>query len=230
MSPEAAVSRRRVAIVGGHGHVALLLTRILADRGVEVLGIVRSPTQGADIEAAGGHPVHLDIEEATAEQLGREISGVDALVFSAGAGPGSGPARKLTVDLGGSVLAQRAADLVGVRRFVQVSAIIDRDPGPDADESWRAYVHAKREADADLRATALDWTILRPGSLSFEDPTGGVRLGMPLEPGATSVPVPRGDVAAVLAALIGDRRSVRRTLDVVGGECPIAAELDRLLG
>lgn len=228
--PDTSDTRRTIAIVGGHGRIALHLTRILADDGVRVLGIVRNPGQTEDIEAAGGVPVHLDIEEATAEQLGREISGVEAVVFSAGAGPGSGPARKLTVDLGGSVLAQRAADLSGVRRFVQVSAMVDRDPGPDADETWRAYVHAKREADADLRATALDWTILRPGSLSFEEPTGRIRMGAPLEPGATSVPVPRGDVAAVLAAVLDDRRTVRRTLDLVGGDTPIRAELDRVLG
>lgn len=219
-----------IAIVGGHGHIALALTRLLSGGGSRVLGIVRNPGQAQDIESAGGVPIHLDIEEATAEQLGDAVAGVDAIVFSAGAGPGSGPARKLTVDLGGSVLAQRAAALVGVRRFLQVSAMVDRDPGPDADESWRAYVHAKREADADLRATSLDWTILRPGRLSFEAPTGLVRIGEPLEPGATSEPVPRGDVAAVLAALVTDRRSVRRTLDVVGGDAPIGRELDRVLG
>lgn len=219
-----------VAIVGGHGHVALLLTRLLAAAGSRVLGIVRNPAQGSDIEAVGGIPVHLDIEVAGAEQLGEAIREADALVFAAGAGPGSGPVRKLTVDLGGSVLAQRAADMVGVRRFLQLSAMVDRDPGPQADESWRAYVQAKREADADLRATSLDWTILRPGPLSFGSPTGCVRLGEPLEPGASDSPVPRADVATLLAALLADRRSVRRTLDVVGGSASIAAELDRVLG
>ena len=229
MTPATVPTPSTVAIIGGHGHIALLLTRLLSGAGTRVLGLVRNPAQRADIEAAGGTPVHLDIEVASAEQLGEAIRGADALLFAAGAGPGSGPARKLTVDLGGSVLAQRAADLVGVRRFVQLSAMVDRDPGPEADESWRAYVHAKREADADLRATSLDWTILRPGPLSFEAPTGCVRLGEPLEPGASASPVSRADVAAVLAALLEDGRSVRRTLDVVGGQTPIAVEVARVL-
>ena len=221
----------RVVVVGGHGKVARLLAPLLVARGDEVVPLVRRPEHADELAALGTQPVLLDLEASDAEDLAAVLTGADAVVFAAGAGPDGNASRKRTVDLEGSLTSQEGARLAGVRRFVQVSAIgVDEPITDDMPAVWAAYVVAKRDADSALRETDLDWTILRPGSLSFEEPTGRIRMGAPLEPGATSVPVPRGDVAAVLAAVLDDRRTVRRTLDLVGGDTPIRAELDRVLG
>lgn len=137
----------RIVIVGGHGKIALLLEKLLVDRGDEVVAVIRNPDHAADVEAAGATPFVLDIESGTVEQLTDAFTGADAVVFSAGAGAGSGAERKRTVDFGGSVKSAAAASLAGVHRFVQVSAIgVENEPDPMGDETWAAYVLAKREA------------------------------------------------------------------------------------
>ena len=158
----------RIVIVGGHGKIALRLARQLADRGDTPVGLIRNPDHSQDIVDAGAEPVVIDLEQATVTELTEKIMGADAVVFAAGAGPGSGAARKETVDHKAAVLTADAAALAGVRRLVQVSAInVDKPVPEDAGEVWKAYVAAKKAADDDLRQRDLDldWTILRPGGL-----------------------------------------------------------------
>jgi uncharacterized protein YbjT (DUF2867 family) len=156
----------RIAIVGAHGKVAQQLMRVLYDRGDDFVGLVRSEEHADDVYRLGGEGHVLDIEQADSAAIAMAFVGCDAVVFSAGAGPGSGVARKRTVDYAGSVKSAEAAASAGVRRFVQVSAWgVDAPVAADADPQWRAYVEAKRDADADLRASGLDWTILRPGGM-----------------------------------------------------------------
>src|SRR5690606_21514581 len=167
----------RVVIIGGHGSIARLLTKQLVARGDSVVSVFRNPDHRGEIEALGAEPFVCDVETASASDLVPAMTGADAVVFAAGAGPNSGAARKRTVDFEGSVKAADAAHQAGVQRFVQVSAIgVDDGPAPDADEVWTAYVEAKRDADDALRRTGLDWTILRPGGLTDDEPTEMITL------------------------------------------------------
>src|ERR1700722_14761455 len=171
----------RIVIAGGHGKIALLLERLLADRGDQVVGLVRNPAQVADVEAAGAEAVICDLETASAGELAELLEGTDAVVFAAGAGPGSGASRKDTADRGASVLMADAAERARVRRFVQVSSMgAGTPPRPGSDAVWAAYITAKTAAEADLRARDLDWTILRPGGLTDAPATGRIRLAAPL--------------------------------------------------
>ena len=137
--------------------------------------------------------------------------------------PGSGAPRKDSVDRAASVLMADAAERAGVRRFVQVSSMgAGRPPRPGADEVWAAYITAKTAAEADLRARDLDWTILRPGGLTDAPATGKVRLAAPPVPGGT---VPRADVAVVIAALLDNPGTRHQTLELVGGDSPVAAAM-----
>ena len=170
--------RMRVVIAGGHGKVGLRLARLLGEREAHPVGLVRKVEQEAELVAVGAHPEIFDLESGSAAELAEILSGADAVVFAAGAGPGSGAARKDTVDRGGAVLLADAAELAGVRRYVMVSAIgADDGPGPDHDEVYAAYVTAKKAADDDIRARDLDWTILRPGGLTTASGTGLVHSG-----------------------------------------------------
>jgi uncharacterized protein YbjT (DUF2867 family) len=210
----------RVAIIGAHGKVAQQLMRVLYDEGDDFIGIVRNEDHADDIYRFGGEGILLDIESAQADDIAHAVEGADALVFAAGAGPGSGAQRKTTVDFEGSLKSQRAAEAAGVRRFVQVSAMGVDDPvDPGSDESWAAYVAAKRDADAELRRSGLDWTIIRPGALTLEDGTGLVEVGPRLGRGS----IPREDVARVISAALRNAATVHTQFDVISGDTPIDA-------
>ncbi|MEU7178813.1 MULTISPECIES: NAD(P)H-binding protein [Streptomyces] len=210
----------RIVIAGGHGQIALRLERLLAGRGDEVAGIVRRPGQAGDVLAAGAEPVVCDLESASVADVARHLEGADAAVFAAGAGPGSGEARKDSVDRGAAVLFADAAEAAGVRRFVVVSSMgADREPPADTDPVFAAYLRAKGAADADVRSRAgLDWTILRPGRLTDDVGTGLVTLADATGRGA----VTRDDVAAVLAALLTEPATAGRCLELVNGDVPLA--------
>jgi uncharacterized protein YbjT (DUF2867 family) len=209
----------RVVIAGGHGKIALLLERLLAGRGDQAVALVRNPAHVADVQKAGAEAVVCDLETATAQEVAGLLTGAGAVVFAAGAGPGSGVARKDSVDRAASVLMADAAGQAGVGRFVQISSVgAGQPPQPGTDEVWAAYITAKTAAEDDLRARALDWTILRPGALTDAPATGRVRLAAPPVPRGT---VPRADVAAVIAALLDDPRTRHQTLELVSGDTPV---------
>lgn len=208
----------RVAIVGAHGKVAQQLMRVLYDQGDDFVGVVRNDEHAEDVYRLGGEGVLLDIESADSDALAAAFAGCDAVVFAAGAGGGSGVERKRTVDFAGSVKSAEAATTAGIRRFVQVSAWgVDSPVAVDATPDWRAYVEAKRDADTALRQSGLDWTILRPGALTFDEGTGGVTLGASVERGS----IPREDVARLIAVCLGEPGSIGKTWEVVAGDTPI---------
>lgn len=214
----------KVVIAGGHGKIALRLTKLLADKGDDVVGIVRNPEHVDDVKQTGGDAVVIDLEEATVDDVAAILDGADAVVFAAGAGPGSGAARKDTVDRAASILYADAAEQAGVRRFLQVSAIgLDRANDPDVDEIFAAYLRAKDAADQDVMARdGLDWTILRPGLLTDDPGTGKVSLAEHVGGGV----VTRDDVAAVLVALLDRPETAGHVYELVGGDTP----LDEALG
>jgi uncharacterized protein YbjT (DUF2867 family) len=209
-----------IVIAGGHGQIALRLTRLLSARGDAVRSLIRNPGHGAGVRAAGAEPVVADMEQL--DSLAEFVEGADAVVFAAGAGPGSGPERKRTVDLGGAVKLLDAARATGARRYLMVSSIGADDPS-SASGSMRPYLEAKAEADAALSASDLDWTIVRPGALTDEPGTGMVAVG---DLGRGSVP--RDDVAAVLAGCLDEPATVGKTFVLLQGETPIAQALAAL--
>jgi uncharacterized protein YbjT (DUF2867 family) len=213
-----------VVIAGGHGQVALRAERLLAAEGHSAIGLVRDPAHVADLERAGARGVVLDLEDADAGAVADAVRGADAVVFAAGAGPGSGPERKRTVDLGAAVALVEACRASGVGRYVMVSSIGAHDPA-SAGAAMRPYLEAKAEADAALAASGLAFTIVRPGSLTDDAGTGRVRVETQL---GHRGPVPRDDVAAVLVACLATPATIGRTFEVFTGDTPIAEALARL--
>lgn len=211
----------RVLIAGGHGKIALLLSRILVDSGHTVTGVIRNPDHAADLEAAGARPLALDLEATDTATLAAHLDGVDAVVFAAGAGPGSGPDRKLTVDRDGAVLLRDAAIAAGVSRYVMISAIGADGFDADSDDVFQIYLRAKSEADAAIASSTLQWTIVRPGALTDEPGTGRVLVGDAVPRG----PIPRADVAAVIAHVLAEGAATRRTFELVTGNDAITAAL-----
>jgi len=210
----------RVAIAGAHGQVATRLARLLVDRGDDVIGLVRNPTHADDLRAAGVHPEICDLERATVDQIAAAVGGSDAVVFTAGAGPGSGAARKLTMDRDG---AMKLLDATGVdsSHYVMLSGMGVENP-PDGDDVFSVYLRAKGEADAAVTASDRRWTIVRPGGLTDDSGTGRVRIDFAPFPGE----IPRADLAALLAGVLHDPRTGHRILYVNGGPEPIDQALE----
>ncbi len=208
----------RIAIVGGHGKIALLLIEQLRSRSHEVVALVRNPAHVADVEERGATARMLDIESADADAFAAAFEGCHAVVFAAGGGPDGNIGRKRSVDLEGSLKSIEGARIAGISRFVQVSAIgVDLPLPEDTDAVWRAYVEAKRDADVALRESGLDWTIVRPGALTDDEPRGTVRLAESVARGE----VPRADVAAVLAESLDTGHGIGRQWDLVSGDTPV---------
>lgn len=216
----------RVLIAGGHGKIALRFTALLAARGDTAVGIVRNPDHVEDVRAVGGDAVVLDLESAEVSELAAVLAGADAVVFAAGAGPGSGTARKDTVDRGASVLLASAAEAAGVRRYLQISAMgLDRADDPSMDEVFAVYLRAKAAADDDVMGrSGLDWTVLRPGHLTDDPGTGRVLLAPDVPRGS----VTRDDVAAVLVGLLDRPATAGLVLDLVAGDDSIDSALGKL--
>jgi uncharacterized protein YbjT (DUF2867 family) len=209
-----------VAIAGGHGQIGLRLARALTARGDTARSLIRNPDHAADVAAAGGEPVVCDLEHVPVDEVARAIAGADAVVFAAGAGPGSGPERKWTMDHGGAVKLIEAAQASGIDRYVIVSSR-RADPGAPGDDTFAVYLRAKGQADADLRASGLAYTIVRPGRLTDDPGTGRVHAAADTGDGE----ITRDDVAAVLALVVGDETLVGVTFDLIEGETPIEQAL-----
>lgn len=214
----------RIAIAGGHGQIALQLSRLLADGGHEPVALIRNPDHEDDVVAAGATPVVIDLEACDDAALAEAITRCDAVVFAAGAGPGSSAARKLSLDRDGAILLADAAVQAGIRRYVLLSSRGADSFDPDSDDVFQIYLRAKSEADAAVRGNEqLDWSIVRPGSLTDDAPTGRVRTGDDVEGS-----IPRGDVAALIATLLTTGAGVGAQFEVVSGETPIAEAVSAL--
>ena len=206
--------RMDVIVAGGHGKIGQRLLRLLAERGDRARGLVRNPDHVADLEALGAEAVLCDLEAL--DDVASCVEGADAIVYAAGAGPGSGAERKRTMDLGGAVKLIDAAKAQGIRRYVIVSSI-NADAPERASGPMGPYLEAKAEADRALAASGLDFTIVRPGGLTDDPGTGRVKLGERLDYGQ----VTRDDVAATLLAALDAPNAIGKTFVLLNGDTPI---------
>ena len=210
-----------VLVAGGHGQIALRLLKLLSERGHRGRGLIRNPDHAADLQAVGAEPVLCDLES---DDPRPRIGAADAIVFAAGAGPGSGPERKRTVDLGAAVKLIEAAQELGVSRYVMVSAMGTKD-AESASEAMRPYIQAKKEADDALMASGLDWTVVRPGRLTDDPGTGTIDAARVL---ARYGEITRDDTALVLLETLERPALARVDFDVLGGPTPVGEALDAL--
>ncbi|WP_010146715.1 SDR family oxidoreductase [Serinicoccus profundi] len=223
----------RIAIIGGHGKIALLLGPLLS--GHEVTGVIRNPDQASDLEAAGLRPAVADVETMSTQQLTELLQGQDLVVWSAGAGGGD-PERTYAVDRDAATRTMDAAEQAGVGRYLMVSYLgARRDHGVPEDNAFFAYAEAKSAADQHLRDSGLGWTIVAPGQLSLDEPTGSIEVrgsGPGSDPAASEgeelAPIARADVAAVIAAVVGREDLTGRMIEFVGGDTPIDQALDEV--
>lgn len=206
----------RIVIAGGHGKIAMRLAGLLVARGDEVASLIRRPEHAADVSALGAEPVVCDLEAATEADVAAAVGRADAVVFAAGAGPGSGAERKWTVDYGGAVKLIAAARANGIGRYAMVSSM-GADPEHEGDDVFSVYLRAKGKADADLAASGLDYVIVRPGGLTDEPGTGRVKLGEHVGRGE----IPRDDVAAVLDAALHEPAVARVVFEAISGDVPV---------
>ena len=209
----------RVVIAGGHGKIALILEGMLAERGDSPVGLIRNPAQAGDLEAVGAEAVVVDLENATVDEVAGHLRGADAVVFAAGAGPGSGVDRKTTVDRDAAILLADAAEAAGVGRYLMVSAMGADEPAAGDDPVFTAYLAAKAAADDAVRErSGLNTTIVRPGGLTDDPATDRVRIAESTGRGT----IPRADVAGMLLALLDAPATGGVTFELISGDMSIA--------
>jgi nucleoside-diphosphate-sugar epimerase len=212
-----------IVIAGGHGKIALQLERLLADADHDVRGLIRNPEHEADLRAAGAEPILADLEALDVDELTTLVGSADAIVFAAGAGPGSGPQRKWTLDYAGAVKLMEVGRRNGIDRYVIVSSM-GADPEAADDGGFGTYLRAKGQADKKLAESGLAFTVVRPGALTDEPGTGLVSAGPHQDRGQ----IPRADVAAALAAVLANPSAIGLTFDLVSGDTPIAEAIGAL--
>lgn len=208
----------RIIIAGGHGQIARQLGRLVADAGHEPVGLIRNAEHVADLEGDRIGWKLLDLEDTDLAELTEVVTGADAVVFAAGGGPDGNAARKESVDKGAAIMLADAAVQAGVRRYVMVSAMGIDGLDEDSDDVFQVYLRAKRDADDHVRSADLDWTIVKPGRLTDDVPSGRVQIAEHLDPGS----VTRGDVAHVVAEVLETGSTIGTTFDVLGGRTAIA--------
>ncbi|HLY50522.1 MAG TPA: SDR family oxidoreductase [Solirubrobacteraceae bacterium] len=213
-----------VAIAGAHGKIALRLTDLLVSGGDSVIGLIRNPDHAGEVGSRGASPVVCDLERASVHDITAAIAGADAVVFAAGAGPGSGAERKLTMDRDGAVKLLEAAAGAGADRYLIISSVGAERP-PSGEDVFSVYLRAKAEADQAVQSSDRAWTIVRPGRLTDDPGTGRARVER--EPFRGEVA--REDVATVLARLLHEPRAIGQVLYVNGGDEPIDAALKQAL-
>ena len=198
----------KVLVAGAHGKTARRLVRMLVDDGHEVRGLVRKEEQMPDVEADGAEPVLVDLEEEEVEGgVGEAVEGCDAIVFAAGAGPGSGAARKETMDYGGAAKLIEAAQKRGVRRYLMLSSMGAGNP-EGGSEAMQPYLFAKARADERLIKSGLQYTIIRPGGLTNEEGTGRIEAAQSL---GKRGQISRDDVARTFADTLEMRNTYGKT-------------------
>jgi len=209
-----------ISIVGGHGNIARLMYPILTRSGHQCRGIIRKKNQIETLEQLGAEPLVFDIEAV--DDISQAVGSADAVVFAAGAGPGSGAERKWSVDRDGAIKLIKAAKHNGIKRYVMISAMnLDT---PRGSEVFQVYQQAKAEADEALRNSGLDYTIVKPGRLTDEPGSGRVKLGKSLDRGE----IPRQDVATIIASVIENPKTIGLTFDALSGQTPVKEALEQL--
>ncbi|WP_146362101.1 SDR family oxidoreductase [Arthrobacter yangruifuii] len=214
----------RIAIIGGHGKVALHLARRLSDKGHAVTSLFRNPDHTADVEETGAQAVVADVENLSTEQITDLLRGQDAVVWTAGAGGGA-PERTFAVDRDAAIRSMDAAEAAGANRYVMVSYFgAGKNHGVPEDDGFYAYAEAKADADEHLRASSLNWTILGPSALTMDPGTGLIETGAGIEGSSVS----REDVAQVAAEVLERPETAGRTIEFNNGSTPVAEALDSL--
>lgn len=212
-----------IIIVGGHGKIALLTAPLLTDNDHQVSGVIRNPDHADAVKAATATPVLNDIEHLDTDCFARLFAGNDVVIWSAGAGGGN-PDRTYAVDRDAAIRSIDAAERAGVKRFIMVSYFgAGPEHGVPSDNSFFPYAEAKAAADAHLRASSLDWTILGPSGLTLEDPTGTIdyKVSGQTQQSLTGGQVSRGNVAQVIAAVVAAPNTIGATIDFNDGGTPI---------
>ena len=205
--------RERILVIGAHGKIGRIFCEQAQSSGHSVCAMVRSSDQREYFESIGTPCVMGDLEADFAHAL----DDCTHVVFTAGSGGHTGADKTLLIDLYGALRSIEAAEERGIEHFVMVSALRCESP-LSAPPGLRHYMVAKKLADQHLVSSPLPHTILRPGLLSDEAPSGKVCT----DPGVATVQsISRANVAHCILAALEAGGGAGRTVDLLDGATPI---------
>ena len=209
----------RILILGGYGFIGAEIMRACAAAGYECIGLGRSAATGErlvpDAQWIGADMAKLD----SAEKWTPFLAGVDAIVNAAGALQDGARYDLAAIHHRAVAALLDAAPKMNVKKFVQISA-----PGANAKAST-AFLRTKAAGDAAVRASSLEWTVLKPGLVIGQGAYGGTALlrmlaGFPLMTPLVSASalvqtVALEEVAAAVVAVLKSEVPARRDYDLV---------------
>lgn len=206
---------KKTLIIGASGQIAKMTTKQLLADGKAVIALVRDKAKLADIHSDKLRIVEGDLEN----DFSHAFAGCDQVIFSAGSGGKTGADKTMLIDLWAACKAVDYAKTANVSHFVMVSSIGADDPSQGSDE-MRPYMVAKHMADEHLMHSGLNYTILRPGSLTDNNATGKIQT---LRPGSRQeMTINREDVARALTYAIGKPELGGKVFELFNGDKTLA--------
>lgn len=202
----------KVLVVGANGQIGHQVVEKLKDKGHDPVAMVRKEEQTKQFSDKGIDTVLGDLEK----DFSHAFEGVDTVVFAAGSGGDTGPDMTIVIDQEGAIETVDNAKNAGVKHFVIVSSMGAN--APKEAENIKHYMYAKHRADEHLKASGLDYTIIRPGMLQNDAGTGKVSLS---EENQSFGNVPREDVASVIVQAVDSNKAENKVYTLLEGDTPV---------
>lgn len=200
-----------VLVIGATGHVGKMVCRLLINQGHNVRALIRDVHKACELK----HP-NLEFYTGNLEDdFSDAFQGMQTVIFVAGSSSSSGCDQTLLIDLWA---AKRAIDFAeeepSVAHFIMLSAFGADDPD-EHPLSEKPFLIAKHLADEYLSTTSLAYTILRPGNLTDQDPTG-FSVVRPLFKEDASIS--RRQVAQAICACVENEKSFVKVIELFQGK------------
>ncbi len=202
----------KVLIAGANGHTGRLTVELLGESNIhEAYAMIRDAVQAEILEQLGAKEVVVaDLEK----DLAHAVKGMDAVIFVAGSGSKTGPDKTVSVDQEGAKRLIDASKKEGIAHFVMLSSMGADQPQGKLEH----YLKAKAEADSYLKESGLTYTILRPGYLSFDQPTGKIEMMEEQKEIVEGRTIPRADVAQVIVSSLESEYAKNKTFTFLSGD------------
>lgn len=207
-----------ILVAGANGTTGKKIVNLLnQSQYFNPIAMVRKEEQKAFFEAKQIDTVLGDLEDDISHVFNNKT--IDKVLFAAG----SGGKNVVEVDQEGAKRMVDASKKNNVKKFVMLSSMgADQ---PEKAEQLQDYLKAKHNADEYLKSSGLNYSIVRPGSLTNGELTNKIQLNQKLN---TQGEISRNDVAQTLVSTLNDDVANQATFEILKGETLIGEALDKV--
>ncbi|PHQ29404.1 SDR family oxidoreductase [Leeuwenhoekiella nanhaiensis] len=205
-------SKENILVAGANGTTGKkIVTYLKESQYFNPVAMVRKAEQQKQFEIQDVDTVLGDLEEDLADV----VKGIDKVIFAAGSGGHTGPEKTTAVDQEGAKSLIDASKKAGIKKFVMLSSINTDDPS--SSDKLQHYLEAKKNADEHLMNSGLNYTIVRPGSLTNDSGTREIKASKKVDYGE----ITRDDVAYTLVHVLNDDVAQNAVFEMIEGDTRI---------